>query len=132
MRDLTKAGALREAATSTGVALNVLQMDVQDSASVTAALAAVMAAECWIDVLINNAGSGFVRATEQAIEKEALTRMESYCKNRLSSSFCKPDPAFGRCPMWGSATLFASEARRVALVLGIAVSLAAASVRCTP
>lgn len=70
MRNLAKRAALDAAATAAGVVLNVLPLDVQDSASVEAAIAAVIAAEGRIDVLINNAGAGFVRSTEQASEVE--------------------------------------------------------------
>jgi len=52
------------------MSLTVLRLDVQDSASVTAAVAEVMAREGRIDVLINNAGAGYVRSTEQAPEAE--------------------------------------------------------------
>ena len=62
MRDVTKGETL--AATSPDI--SVLPMDVQDSASVEQAVAAIIAKEGHIDVLINNAGIGFVRSTEQA------------------------------------------------------------------
>lgn len=66
MRDLSKGSALAAAAAGAGVALEVLQLDVQDDASVAAAVAAVIQREGRIDVLVNNAGVGFARSTEQA------------------------------------------------------------------
>lgn len=53
-----------------------LRMDVQDEASVNAAVAAVMAAQGRIDVLINNAGIGFARATEQTSLDEMARVMD--------------------------------------------------------
>ncbi len=53
-----------------------LAMDVQDEASVNAAVAAVMAAEGRIDVLVNNAGIGFARATEQTSLDEIARVMD--------------------------------------------------------
>lgn len=70
MRNLDKRAALDAAAGEAGVSLNTLQLDVQDTASITAAVDHVIAAQGRIDVLINNAGAGFVRTTEQAAEKE--------------------------------------------------------------
>ncbi len=70
MRNLDKRAALDAAATAAGVSLVVSQLDVQDTASVTAAVERVMAAEGRIDTLINNAGGGFVRSTEQATEAQ--------------------------------------------------------------
>lgn len=70
MRNLNKRSGLDDAAKAAGVNLNVLQLDVQDTASVEAAVANMIAAEGRIDVLINNAGAGFVRSTEQATEDE--------------------------------------------------------------
>ncbi|WP_299371173.1 SDR family oxidoreductase [uncultured Tateyamaria sp.] len=70
MRNLGKRDALDAAAAEAGVTLNVLQLDVQDTDSVTAAVAHVMQAENRIDVMINNAGAGFVRSTEQASEDD--------------------------------------------------------------
>jgi NAD(P)-dependent dehydrogenase (short-subunit alcohol dehydrogenase family) len=70
MRNLEKRDALDAATAAAGVSLNVIALDVQDGASVDAAVEAVRAKEGRIDVLINNAGVGFVRSTEQATEAE--------------------------------------------------------------
>ena len=66
MRDPAKAGALNAAMTEAGVAAQVLRLDVQDQPSVDAAVAQVLAQAGRIDVLVNNAGAGFLRTTEQA------------------------------------------------------------------
>lgn len=70
MRNLDKREALDQAAAQAGVALHVLALDVQDSDSVTAAVAQIIAEQGRIDTLINNAGAGFVRTTEQASEAD--------------------------------------------------------------
>lgn len=70
MRNLDKKGSLEAAATEAGVSLEVLQLDVQDTASVNAAVDTIINAEGRIDTLINNAGAGFVRTTEQASEDD--------------------------------------------------------------
>ena len=70
MRNVEKRAALDAATAAAGVSLNVIALDVQDGASVDAAVEAVRAKEGRIDVLINNAGVGFVRSTEQATEAE--------------------------------------------------------------
>ena len=70
MRNLAKRDALDTAASDAGVSLHVLPLDVQDSASVTAAVAQIIAQHGRIDTLINNAGAGFVRSTEQASEDD--------------------------------------------------------------
>lgn len=70
MRNLVKRKALDSAADDAGVALNVLQLDVQDAPSVNAAIQTVVENEGRVDVLINNAGVGYVRSTEQATEEE--------------------------------------------------------------
>lgn len=70
MRNLDKRGTLDAAAREAGVALNVLPLDVQDSASVEAAVGNVIETAGQVDVLINNAGAGYVRSTEQATEDD--------------------------------------------------------------
>ncbi len=70
MRNLDKRDALEEAARAAGVEVSVLQLDVQDSASIAAAVETVMDADGRIDTLINNAGAGYVRTTEQATEED--------------------------------------------------------------
>lgn len=70
MRNLEKRAALDAAAAAAGVILNVLPLDVSDSASVNKAVDDIIAREGRIDVLVNNAGAGFVRTAEQATEAE--------------------------------------------------------------
>ncbi len=70
MRNLEKRSALDDLAAQEKVDLSVVQLDVQDTASINAAVDAIIEKEGRIDVLINNAGAGFVRTTEQATEEE--------------------------------------------------------------
>ncbi|MEL6126130.1 MAG: SDR family oxidoreductase [Pseudomonadota bacterium] len=70
MRNLAKRDGLDAAADAAGVSLEVLPLDVQDTASIEAAVAEAHAREGRIDTLINNAGAGFVRSTEQASEAD--------------------------------------------------------------
>lgn len=66
MRNLKKRAALDEATQAAGVALSVLLLDVQKMDSITACVNKIIKKEGRVDVLINNAGAGFVRSTEQA------------------------------------------------------------------
>lgn len=70
MRNLDKRAALDAAASDAGVALDVLPLDVQDSARISAAVDRIINTDGRIDTLINNAGAGFVRTVEQASEDE--------------------------------------------------------------
>jgi NAD(P)-dependent dehydrogenase (short-subunit alcohol dehydrogenase family) len=70
MRNLSKRNALDEAVKDAGITLNILQLDVQDFASVMLAVDTIIEKEGRIDTLINNAGAGFVRTTEQATLEE--------------------------------------------------------------
>ncbi|MFT6023341.1 MAG: NAD(P)-dependent dehydrogenase (short-subunit alcohol dehydrogenase family) [Ascidiaceihabitans sp.] len=70
MRNLAKRATLDQAAKTAGVELNVLQLDVENTASVDTAVAQIITDHGHIDVLVANAGVGFARATEQATEAE--------------------------------------------------------------
>ena len=70
MRNLEKKSALVGAAEKANVTLSIKQLDVQDTTSVQRCVEQVIEQEGRIDVLINNAGAGFVRTTEQATEAE--------------------------------------------------------------
>lgn len=70
MRNLKKRDALDAAAATAGVSLEILPLDVQDTATITEAVDTIIAKDGRIDVLINNAGAGFVRSTEQASEED--------------------------------------------------------------
>ena len=72
MRDLTKAGALRDAAAQAGVEVEIVELDVSDDASVRRAVEQVIAAAGQIDVLVNNAGIGAVAAVEDFDDDEVL------------------------------------------------------------
>ena len=70
MRNISKRAALDEAAAAARVSVEVLALDVADTASVNSCLEQIFTKEGRIDVLVNNAGSGFVRSTEQASEED--------------------------------------------------------------
>jgi len=70
MRNLEKRALLEQAAQSAKVSINILAMDVATSQSVDKCIKQVYVEQGRIDVLINNAGSGFVRSTEQASEED--------------------------------------------------------------
>ena len=66
MRNLAKREVLDAALKEAGVSAEVLPLDVQDMDTITTAVDQIIANEGRIDVLINNAGAGYVRSTEQA------------------------------------------------------------------
>lgn len=66
MRNVEKSDSLQQLAKEYGVKINLLPLDVTSMESVEAAVAAVISEQGRIDVLINNAGAGFVRTTEHA------------------------------------------------------------------
>lgn len=76
MRNLDKRATLEAAVAAAGTNLNILQLDVQDNASISAAVATIIAERGRIDVLVNNAGAGFARSTEQATEAEIAWVMD--------------------------------------------------------
>jgi NAD(P)-dependent dehydrogenase (short-subunit alcohol dehydrogenase family) len=76
MRNLDKRAALDAAVTEAGVSVEVLELDVQKSGTIDAAVAQIIQQDGRIDTLINNAGAGFVRTTEQASEDDVQWVMD--------------------------------------------------------
>lgn len=70
MRDTSKSDKLTETAGKENVTVAVLSLDVADTTSVQQCVDHIIKTEGRIDVLINNAGSGFAKTTEQASEEE--------------------------------------------------------------
>lgn len=70
MRNLNKKDLLLREAAEANVDIELLRLDVQDSQSIKEAVATIIEKEGQLDVLINNAGAGFARNTEQATEEE--------------------------------------------------------------
>ncbi len=76
MRDTTRREALDAAAAAAGVVPQVRALDVADHGSIAAAVAAVMAQFGRIDVLVNNAGAGFLGSIEQTGDADLRRTME--------------------------------------------------------
>ena len=66
MRDLKKGSLLENEAEKRNVKLHIRQLDVQDEKSIEACVTEIILNEKRIDVLINNAGAGFIKPMEQA------------------------------------------------------------------
>ena len=77
MRNTAKADRLRTGAEAAGVAVEVLQLDVNDIRSVGAAIEEVIRREGRIDVLVNNAGIGIEGAVEDFDDDEVLAVFET-------------------------------------------------------
>ena len=76
MRDLSKRAALDAAAMTANVQINLLTLDVQKINTIESAVAHIIDAEGHIDCVVNNAGMGFVRSTEQATLGDAERVMD--------------------------------------------------------
>ncbi|HEY5038158.1 MAG TPA: SDR family oxidoreductase [bacterium] len=75
MRDLKKAGPLRQAAQ--GLPLKILVLDVDKPASVRKAVASILKKAGRLDVLVNNAGWGAFGAVEEFTDQEILKQFET-------------------------------------------------------
>jgi len=76
LRDPGKDVALRAAAEGAGVTLDIRQLDVVDENSIKACIDGVVADHGTLDVLVNNAGRGFVGTIEQVSMVELRAVME--------------------------------------------------------
>lgn len=76
MRDTAKQQPLLDEAAKAGVALDVRTLDVTDQASIDAAVAGVLADHGRIDLLVNNAGAGFLGSVEQTSDADLRRTME--------------------------------------------------------
>lgn len=70
MRDLSKSKALNERIEKENLDIEVLQLDVTKEASVQTCIHQIIGSASRIDILINNAGGGFAKTTEQTTEEE--------------------------------------------------------------
>ncbi|MBI1213338.1 MAG: SDR family NAD(P)-dependent oxidoreductase [Alphaproteobacteria bacterium] len=66
MRDLGKKEGLEAAANGAKVQLSILALDVQNMKSIETAVDDIIGREGRIDAVVNNAGTGYARSTEQA------------------------------------------------------------------
>lgn len=70
MRNPDKRAALDAACEAAGVSVEVRRLDVQKTGTITEVVDEIIDANGGVDVLINNAGIGFARSTEQASEAD--------------------------------------------------------------
>lgn len=76
MRDTGKSAALLGEAAKAGVAVEVLALDVTQQSSIDGAVAEVLARHGRIDLLVNNAGAGFLGSVEQTSDADLRRTME--------------------------------------------------------
>jgi NAD(P)-dependent dehydrogenase (short-subunit alcohol dehydrogenase family) len=76
MRELSRAGALQDAAAHAGVSLDIRALDVTDSAQIDAVVAVVVADHGALDALINNAGAGRLGTIERMTVEAVRDTME--------------------------------------------------------
>ena len=72
MRNLGKKEELEKEAESQNLDIIIRQLDVSDPVSIKNCIAEIVEKEGRIDILINNAGAGFLRASEQTSEEELI------------------------------------------------------------
>lgn len=77
MRDPGKQQGLLDEAAKAGVAVEVAPLDVCSQESIDAAVADVIARHGRIDLLVNNAGAGFLGSVEQTSDEDLRRTMET-------------------------------------------------------
>jgi len=70
MRNLDKATDLKEKIKEHDLDIEILQLDVTDTASISAAVQTIVDKDGKIDILLNNAGAGFAKTLEQVSQEE--------------------------------------------------------------
>ncbi|WP_289061696.1 SDR family oxidoreductase [uncultured Zobellia sp.] len=70
MRNLAKATVLKEKIDEAHLDIEILELDVTKVDSIKKAVETIIEKDGQIDVLVNNAGAGFAKTTEQASEEE--------------------------------------------------------------
>lgn len=70
MRNPEAGNLLSKEAEKRNVSVTILRLDVQDELSISNCISKILESEKTIDILINNAGSGFIRTMEQATMEE--------------------------------------------------------------
>ena len=76
MRDTSKRNALEQEAAKRNVSLQILSLDVQSETSISKCIREIISRDKTIDILINNAGAGFIRTMEQANMEEIQQVMD--------------------------------------------------------
>lgn len=77
VRDARRAEALRDAQAAEGLAVEVIELDVGEPASVEAGVARVLAEHGRIDVLVNNAGRGMSGPVEETTDADARSLFDT-------------------------------------------------------
>jgi len=85
MRNLKKAKALKDRIKANDLTIEILPLDVTDVQSIKAAVQTIIEKDGRIDILLNNAGAGFAKTTEQATEAEIRWVTDV---NYLGAVFC--------------------------------------------
>jgi NAD(P)-dependent dehydrogenase (short-subunit alcohol dehydrogenase family) len=76
LRNLEKSHALKTKAQQEGLEIDIRQLDITDENSVATAVKSILQDYKKIDVLINNAGSGYLGTLEQTSLAEAQSVMD--------------------------------------------------------
>lgn len=76
MRDLSKKEALEKEAQFKNTSVEILQLNVQNAAEIEECVKIIIDKEHCIDVLINNAGAGFIGSLEQTSMEEIHNTMD--------------------------------------------------------